>query len=199
MKPDPEEPYDYYVLYTSGPYVNKGPHLLLEAWPEVCREFRGLRLYMVGCEGSWVEGLAKRLGLKNVVFTKRLPPDHYYHLMYRARAVVMPSVWPEAFGRIPVEANRLGVPAVVSDRGALPEVVEPGVSGLVAEADACALAVALTKILSSDFDRKKIIESVTRRINVGEVLNKFLDFLNTISCETLIEAHHKSRNMYCNE
>lgn len=35
--------------------------------------------------------------------------------------VTMPSTEPEAFGRVAVEAQAMGVPVVVSDLGAVPE------------------------------------------------------------------------------
>lgn len=40
-----------------------------------------------------------------------------------ARALLMPSVWQEAFGRLPLEAMSVGVPVLASDRGSLPETV----------------------------------------------------------------------------
>lgn len=43
-----------------------------------------------------------------------------------ARIVLMPSVFAEPFGRVAVEAMINGVPPLVGDRGALPEVVEGG-------------------------------------------------------------------------
>ena len=86
VKPDPNEPHDNYVVYASGSNPIKGSHILLEARSTVSRELRDLRLYMVGCKGSW-EGLAKEMNLKNIVFTAKLPPKIYYHLMYRARGL----------------------------------------------------------------------------------------------------------------
>lgn len=44
----------------------------------------------------------------------------------RARVVLMPSVWEESFGRVVVEAQASGIPAVVSDRGGLPETAGRG-------------------------------------------------------------------------
>lgn len=49
----------------------------------------------------------------------------FYALMRRARVFVFPSRY-EGFGLPPLEAMRLGVPTVVSDGGALPEVVGDG-------------------------------------------------------------------------
>jgi glycosyltransferase involved in cell wall biosynthesis len=40
--------------------------------------------------------------------------------------VVVPSVYPECFGRVAAEALVNGIPALVSDRGALPETVADG-------------------------------------------------------------------------
>jgi len=109
VKPDPNEPYRDYILYASGSNLAKGPHILLDTWSIVSRELRDLKLYMIGCKDSWVEKYAKRLGLSNVIFLDKLPPnDNYYRVMYKARAVVMPSIVPETFGRIPIEANNWG-------------------------------------------------------------------------------------------
>jgi glycosyltransferase involved in cell wall biosynthesis len=178
---DPHEPYGDYVFYASGSNPAKGPQLLLEAWQEVPKEFKDLKLYMVGCRSTWVEEKARRMNLRNIEFMERLPPDRrYYYLMYKAKAVVMPSLVPEAFGRIPVEANRLGVPAIVTNRGALPEIIEDGITGTIAEADSSNLAEAITKTLSRDWDRGAIIGRVSERINPSNIINELLSFFKKI-------------------
>jgi len=181
VKPEPHEPYGDYVLYASGSNPDKGPHLLLEAWQEVSKEFRDLKLYMVGCRGSWVERLAKRMGLGNVVFFNRLPPDEYYKLMYRARAVVMPSIWPEPFGRIPVEANRLGVPAVVSSVGALPEIIIDGITGYIFKVgDVEDLVKKVVKVLEKDFNREEIIKHSYEKVNPQRDVEKLIKFFESV-------------------
>ncbi|MGB9816188.1 MAG: glycosyltransferase family 4 protein [Desulfurococcaceae archaeon] len=181
VKPDPHEPYGDYVLYASGSNPDKGPHLLLEAWQEVPREFGNLKLYMVGCGGSWVERLAKRMGLRNVIFFGKLPPDEYYRLMYRARAVVMPSIWPEPFGRIPVEANRLGVPAVVSSAGGLPETIVDRVTGYIFKAgDVDDLAEKVARVLKRNFDKEEIIRHSYEKINPQREVEKLVGFFENV-------------------
>nr|WP_255434942.1 glycosyltransferase [Paracoccus sp. MC1862] len=61
----------------------------------------------------------------------------------KARVVLAPSQWEEAFGRIAVEAHYSGIPVVASARGGLPEAVGPGgiLMEPVAGADAWAKAV----------------------------------------------------------
>jgi glycosyltransferase involved in cell wall biosynthesis len=43
-----------------------------------------------------------------------------------ARLVLVPSTWEEPFGRVPVEAGSLGVPAIATGTGGLPEAVGDG-------------------------------------------------------------------------
>lgn len=50
-------------------------------------------------------------------------------LLGLTRAVLVPSLWDEPFGRVAAEAQLCGIPALVSDRGGLPEAV--GAAGTV--------------------------------------------------------------------
>jgi glycosyltransferase involved in cell wall biosynthesis len=179
IRPDPGEPYSDYILYASGPSLHKGPHLLLKAWSEVQREFRNMKLYMVGCKNSWVEKFASKMGLSGVVFMERLPPTIYYYLlMYKAKAVVMPSIAPESFGRIPVEANRLGVPAIVSSSGGLPEVVEDGVTGYIFKSgNSSELSEKIIRLLANmNFDRITVMENSNRRLNAQRQIEELIKF-----------------------
>uniref|UniRef100_A0A7J2U3A7 Glycosyltransferase n=1 Tax=Ignisphaera aggregans TaxID=334771 RepID=A0A7J2U3A7_9CREN len=182
VKPSSHEPYGDYVLYASGSNPVKGPHLLLEAWREVSREFRDLKLYMVGCKNTWVERKARQMNLRNIVFMERLPPDRrYYYLMYKAKAVVMPSLVPEAFGRIPVEANRLGVPAVVSSAGALPEIIIDGITGYIFKAgDVDDLVKKVVKVLEKDFNREEIIKHSYEKVDPQREVEKLIEFFESV-------------------
>ena len=44
----------------------------------------------------------------------------------RTRLLLMPSIWEEPFGRLPVEAGAFGIPTLASARGGLPESVGKG-------------------------------------------------------------------------
>lgn len=47
--------------------------------------------------------------------------------------LVVPSTWDEPFGRVIVEAHASGVPVIGTCRGAIPELIEPGVTGFLYE------------------------------------------------------------------
>ncbi len=49
--------------------------------------------------------------------------------------VVCPSLWQEPFGRVVLDAYKNAMPVIVSDRGALPELVDDRKTGLVASPD----------------------------------------------------------------
>src|SRR5690606_36575440 len=66
------------------------------------------------------------------------------------RIGVVPSGWEEPFGRTVVEGFRSGHGVVVSNRGGLPELVRPGVTGWVWDSQTGDLREVLVEALASD-------------------------------------------------
>ncbi len=54
-------------------------------------------------------------------------------LLRSARCLIMPIRWQEPFGMVMVEAMAEGVPVVALNRGAVPEIVHSGVTGLICQ------------------------------------------------------------------
>lgn len=73
--------------------------------------------------GNWISERPEHL-LPNIEFIPR--QKSLRSLFERAKGLLMPSVWEEAFGRVPLEAMAAGVPVIASNRGALPETVGSG-------------------------------------------------------------------------
>ena len=64
-----------------------------------------------------------------------LPPTQDMRPVYaRAKLLLAPSQWEEAWGRVATEAHVNGIPVIGSNRGGLPEAIGPG--GVVVPADA---------------------------------------------------------------
>jgi glycosyltransferase involved in cell wall biosynthesis len=89
-------------------------------------------------------------------------------LIGRARAVVFPSPWEEPFGLVLTEAAAHGTPVVALRRGASPEIVADGVTGILC-GDEAEMAAALPRAMALDpaacrahvaarFDRRVIAE-----------------------------------------
>lgn len=79
--------------------------------------------------------LAGRVSQAKTVITRRgwLSPDDVRQAMYEAAYLVVPSLWYENFPRTIVEAFACGLPVIASGHGALTEIVEDGVTGLLFE------------------------------------------------------------------
>jgi glycosyltransferase involved in cell wall biosynthesis len=95
--------------------------------------------------GTWLTRLQVPPLAGTVEYVGYIPDASRRDVYTGARLLVLPS-WHEGFGLPALEAMALGIPVVVSNRGALPEVV--GDAGLmVAPDDARGLAGAIEAVL----------------------------------------------------
>jgi glycosyltransferase involved in cell wall biosynthesis len=103
-----------------------------------------------GGERPRMESLAARLGISaRVRFRGWLAPEELARELAEASVVAVPSLWPEPFGLIGIEAFGCGRPVVASDTGGVREWLEPGVNGLAVEPGRPrALAAALSELLA---------------------------------------------------
>ena len=119
----------------------KGGQVLLEALPHVQASLgRPLHVTFAGdgrLRAAW-EAQANRLfvygGGSQVEFTGWLGADDRTRLLGDADLLVVPSLWPEPFGLIGLEAAACGVPAAAFDVGGISEWLHDGVNGHLAPA-----------------------------------------------------------------
>ncbi|GAA1368094.1 glycosyltransferase family 4 protein [Catellatospora chokoriensis] len=83
-------------------------------------------------------------------------------LLANARCLLFPVQWEEPFGMVMIEAMVCGTPVVALRGGAVPEVVEHGVSGFICE-DRAELPAALRA--ASELDPAECREQVVRRFS----------------------------------
>jgi glycosyltransferase involved in cell wall biosynthesis len=84
---------------------------------------------------QWLKSQARAAEVdKRVLFLGYLPQDELCRVFAASTAFLFPSRM-EGFGMAPAEAMACSTPAIVSDRGALPEVVRNGESGYVLPVD----------------------------------------------------------------
>jgi glycosyltransferase involved in cell wall biosynthesis len=126
----------------------KGGDLLVRAAGRAGRQLgQPVEVVMVGDgpqRGRW-EGLARRLGVP-ATFTGWLDGAARVAALRAAGLLAVPSVWPEPFGLVGLEANCCGVPAIAFDVGGVREWLTDGVNGfLVRRPTARALADGLVR------------------------------------------------------
>jgi glycosyltransferase involved in cell wall biosynthesis len=139
------------VLFCGRLYDYKGADLLLRALEFVGPPVRAVFIGD-GPELPKLKRLASRVAVRHIVsFPGWLSRAAVFGFYRRARVVVIPSVWPEPFGRVGPEAMRQGAPIVAFRVGALPEWVRDGETGwLVEPGDVRALATAIERVVSDE-------------------------------------------------
>jgi glycosyltransferase involved in cell wall biosynthesis len=121
----------------------KSVHTLLEALASLNLPHCRLMVIGDGPEQPRLERMTRDLGLDRQVAFLGLRDD-VPTLLRQCHAFVHPATWPEAFGLTITEAMASGCPVVASRVGAVSELIEDGVSGLlVPPGDVKALGAAL--------------------------------------------------------
>jgi len=129
------------ILFVGNNWELKGGPELLAAFRKVKRREPRATLTVVGCTPEIVESGVEVVGPVPLAEVSR-----YYE---QATVFCMPTKG-DAFGIVFIEAFANGLPVVGWDLGALPDIVEPGVSGdLVTYGDVSALADRLADLLAS--------------------------------------------------
>ncbi len=98
-----------------NPCIEKGLPIFLE----LVRRFRDVAFAAVPTWGATATVAAALEAEANV--TCLAPRDDIEDILRRSRVVLVPSLWPETFGYIVVEAMLRGIPVLASDIGGLPE------------------------------------------------------------------------------
>ncbi|MBX5465943.1 MAG: glycosyltransferase family 4 protein [Firmicutes bacterium] len=155
----------------------KGSHIVVEAFAEVRRVVPDAYLMLAGTDKTvdWghsqpgqVRQLFERvraLGLADSVGVDTYPWSLMRDLYDASTVVVYPSVAPEPFGIVVIEAMARGRPVVVSTSGGMPELVEPGVSGFIVRPGSVEeLAEALVQLLTDGELRRKLGEAARQRV-----------------------------------
>jgi glycosyltransferase involved in cell wall biosynthesis len=122
-----ENPKPKYVI---NPQPDKGAAVFARIALELGRRRPNFPLLVVEGRGK-ADGLAGLpVDLSTLTNLNRMANTPYSRDFYRvSRVVLMPSLWRESLGRVPIEAMANGIPVLASDRGALPETL--GEAGFV--------------------------------------------------------------------
>lgn len=83
----------------------------------------------------------------------------------QALAVVVPSRWPEPFGRVALESVTMDVPVLTTNMGGLPEIIENENAGYVCNPEINSLTVGLRKIIKNNVKLRQIIKERKRNFS----------------------------------
>ena len=135
------------VVFAGRVVKPKGLSVLIRAMRTVDAE---LVVCGDGMQLTAMRKLARRLGVEQRVrFQGWLDAQQLARELAGASVVAIPSLWPEPFGLVGIEALAAGRPVVASLTGGIPDWLEDGVTGFgVRPGDVRALACALDELLA---------------------------------------------------
>ncbi|HWO84682.1 MAG TPA: glycosyltransferase family 4 protein [Solirubrobacterales bacterium] len=135
----PDEPF---ILFFGDATVDKGAWHLAEAYRQLESP---PPLVLVG--RCYIDELAER---PNVYPTGAWPHRLAIEALRRSLFTVAPSLWPEPFGLVALEAAAAGKPIVASNIGGLRDIVADGETGILVPPDDRLALVAAMQTLSTD-------------------------------------------------
>jgi glycosyltransferase involved in cell wall biosynthesis len=125
--------FDHMLVFQGRIIKQKGLNYLLDAMPQILKEYPKTRLLIVG-KGKEVPNLKQqvnKLGLQdNVVFPGFIPEEDINNMFSSADVFIMPSMW-EVLCVALLEAMSCGRPLLASDATGNDEIVKHGVNGYV--------------------------------------------------------------------
>ncbi|OMR57218.1 glycosyl transferase [Burkholderia pseudomallei] len=125
------------------------------------------------------------LALPHVEYIGEIADHEKAAFLSGAHALLFPIDWPEPFGLVMIEAMACGTPIIAFNRGAVPEVIDEGVSGFIVEDEiGAAAAVNRLHMLSRERVRARFDERFTSR----RMAQQYVDVY-----QSLIRAQKRSR------
>jgi len=107
----------------------------------------------------------------NVEFIGEINEFQKADFLGNALALLFPICWPEPFGLVMIEAMACGTPVIAFEHGSVPEVIEHGVSGFVA--NSIDEAVSAVRLVSS-LERTGIRKQFEHRFTAQRMANDYL-------------------------
>lgn len=189
---------DYFITLARH-HPEKGQHLAVEACAEL-----GLPLKLAGPIGDINSPRKLMLELGNPSSQYRSLTDFRYfsdrifplldsgridyvgevsgkkklNFITKARALLFPVQWDEPFGMAPIEALACGTPVIAMRRGALPEIIEHGVNGFLADTYA-EFKQYLNRI--EEIDPATCRASVEEKFSARNMAEKYLQHYETVA------------------
>ncbi|MFH1642895.1 MAG: glycosyltransferase family 4 protein [Nanoarchaeota archaeon] len=162
------------ILYLGSLTRYKGPQILLKAAKGLdCK----IKLYGDGILKKHLVDIIKKYDMDAKIYSqvdyKKVPK-----IFAESDIVVFPSIWPEPFGRIAVEAMASGKPIIASDAGAIKDIIKD--SGIVVKAgDVNDLRKAINRLMKNKklrFELGKKGMELVNKYSKENVIKKLIEF-----------------------
>jgi glycosyltransferase involved in cell wall biosynthesis len=161
-----EKPDDY-LLFLGRFTEGKGVLQAIEIAKRI-----GMKLILAAAEEDYYrERVAPHVDGRHIVYVGEADFDAKVKLFGGARALLYPIQAREPFGLVLAEAMACGTPVAALDRGAVSEVVEQGVTGMIFD-DLEQMAHGLPRVFN--LDRHRVRQRAVQRFGVARMVDEYL-------------------------
>ena len=174
------------ILFVGIRFYRKGGETLLKAFRLVRERFPAAKLHIIGPQKLYIPPELDRGVVFHGFLSRREPNQRqlFDEILFRSSLFVMPSLY-EPFGIAPLEAMVNGIPCILTNKWAFPEMVEPGVNGELVECeDELGLANKIIKLLGNTdmlslmgmYGRKMVLKNFTWEKVVERLSGEITEF-----------------------
>ncbi|MBI1977005.1 MAG: lipopolysaccharide heptosyltransferase II [Candidatus Omnitrophica bacterium] len=160
----------------------KGHADFLRAIPRVSQQYRNLRVWVIGDAPkekqsylTELQTLVRHLGIKDSVEFLGHRSD-VTEVLRQLDLLVLATVTPEAFGRVLIEAQAVGVPVVATRVGGVVDVIEDEKTGLlVPPSDSVTMAAVILRVLQDPVLAGQLSRAARQRVEQEFSLEKMVE------------------------
>lgn len=183
------------VLYTGRLDDDKGIETLIRAVPIVLARVQArFRIGGEGTDRERLERLVIDMGLTQVVEFSGYVPEEELPDVYRSASLFAISSTVELQSISTLEAMASGLPIVAANAGALPEIVRPGVNGVLVEpGNANAFGEAIVVIIQNEIERRTMgLQSrmIGEEHSLGQMTSQYESLFRNLMHERTAGAVH---------
>ncbi|GLB28318.1 glycosyl transferase [Lacrimispora amygdalina] len=168
-------------MYAGRLVYFKGIEHMIRAFESM--QYKDCELYI--CGNGEMEEYVKKCAAQNprIVFCGKLDNERLAEKYKESDILIVPSVWPEPFGRVLIEGNKYGLPVIAGRCGGMPEILENTHGGETYEAGDAGRLAELMDNLTERKRYKKYFNSILQTIdiyNIDRQIDKFEQVYNEI-------------------
>lgn len=175
---------EYDLLFVGRISKEKNLTMLLDAFKELKKDYRDLKLCVVG-EGPEKDELKKKYGEKDIYFEGYVNHSNLQDYYNKSKILVLTSL-SEGFPTVIMEAMACGLPVVATNVGGVPEIIAHGKTGfLVDPNDLRDLKERIKSLLINEDIRRdmgnKALKCIKNHHSLSVVSKKYDEFLSDLN------------------
>ncbi len=185
------------ILFFGRIWEYKGLEYLIKAEPFITEAVPDAKIIIAGVGENFDKYENMMVNRDQfIVYNYRIPYEEGFVLWQKCSLVVLPYIDASQSGIIPV-AYGFKKPVVVTNVGALPEIVDDGITGLIVEPrDSHALAGAIIKLLKDKRLRFKMGENGYKKLKRDLSWDKIAEKTIQVYKKCLSQGEHTRRSSY---